>query len=93
MRNNTYDHIENNLVYQDGYGVIYEISGNRIRDAFGGYFYEISGSNINKVFGGFYASISGNYITLFDLSKKYEMTDSLSKKQLLVVAMLLFGKY
>ncbi len=93
MCNNTYYHIENNFVYQDGYGVLYEISGNRIRDAFGGYFYEISGSNINKVFGGFYASISGNYITLFDLSKKYEMTDSLSKKQLLVVAMLLFGKY
>ena len=93
MRSNTYYRIENNIVNQDGYGIRYEINGNQIRDAFGGYLYEISGSNINKVFGGFYASISGNYLTLFDLSKKYEMTDSLSKKQLLVVAALLFGNY
>ncbi len=90
MRNNTYYRIENNIVNQDGYGIRYEINGNQIRDAFGGYLFEISGSNINKIFGGFYASISGNYITLFDSSKKYEMTESLSKKQLLVVAALLF---
>ena len=93
MRNNTYYRIENNTINQEGYGIRYEINGNQIRDAFGPYLYEISGSNINKVFGGFYASISGNYITLYDASKKYEMTDSLSKKQLLVVAALLFGKY
>lgn len=93
MRNNTYYRIENNIVNQDGYGIRYEINGNQIRDAFGGYLFEISGSNIKKIFGGFYASISGNYITLFDSSKKYEMTDSLSKKQLLVVAALLFGNY
>lgn len=93
MRSNTYYRIENNMVMQEGYGPVFEIRVNQIKDAFGGYLYEISGSNINRVFGGYYASISGNYITLFDLSKKYEMTDSLSKRQILVVAVLLFGKY
>lgn len=93
MRTNTYYRIEDNLVKQEGYGPLFEIRGNQIKDAFGSYLYEISGSNINKVFGGFYASISGNYITLFDLSIKYEMTDSLSKRQLLAVAALLFGRY
>lgn len=93
MRTNTYYRIENNMVMQDGYGPVFEIRGNQIKDAFGGYLYELSGSNINKVFGGFYASISGNYITLYDSSIKYEMTDSLSKRQILVVAALLFGKY
>ena len=93
MRNSTYYRIENNMVMQEGYGPVFEIRGNQIKDAFGGYLYEISGSNINKVFGGFYASISGNYITIYDLSIKYEMTDSLSKKQILAVAALLFGKY
>lgn len=93
MRSNTYYRIEENVVMQDGAGIRYEIRGNQIKDAFGSYLYEISGSNINKVFGGFYASISGNYITVYDLSSKYEMTDSLSKKQILVVAALLFGRY
>ena len=93
MRTNTYYRIENNMVMQDGYGPIFEIRGNQIKDAFGGYLYELSGNNINKVFGGFYASISGNYITLYDLSIKYETTDSLSRRQILVVAALLFGKY
>ena len=93
MRTNTYYRIENNNVMQDGYGIRFEIRGNQIRDAFGSYLYELSGSNINKVFGGFYASISGNYFTIYDLSMKYEMTDSLSKKQILVVAALLFGNY
>lgn len=93
MRTSTYYRIENNVVNQEGYGIRYEINGNKIRDAFGSYLYEISGSNINKVFGGFYASISGNYLTLYDSSKKFEMTDSLSKKQLLIVAALLFGNY
>ena len=93
MRNNTYYRIEGNMVKQEGYGPLFEIRGNQIKNAFGGYLYEISGSNINKVYGGFYASISGHYITLYDLSVKYEMTDSLSKNQLLAVAALLFGKY
>lgn len=93
MRINTYYRLENNMVMQEGHGPVFEIRGNQIKDAFDGYLYEISGSNINKVFGGFYASISGNYITLYDLSIKYEMTDSLSKCQLLAVAALLFGKY
>ena len=93
MRTNTYYRLENNMVTQEGYGPIFEIRGNQIKDAFGGYLYEISGSNINKVFGGFYASISGNYITLYDLSIKYEMTDSLSKRQLLAASALLFGKH
>lgn len=93
MRNSTYYRIEGNTVMQEGYGIRYEIRGNQIRDAFGGYLYEYSGGNINKVFGGFYASVSGSYITLFDLSQKYEMTDSLSQKQILVTAALLFGKY
>ena len=93
MRTNTYYRIENNFVYEDGSGLRYEIRGNQIKDCFGSYLYELSGSNINKVFGGFFASISGNYITLYDLSQKYEMTDSLSKKQLLVVVALLFGRY
>lgn len=91
MRSNTYYRIDDNFVMQDGYGTRYEIRGNQIKDAFGGYLFEVSGSNINKVFGGFYASISWNYITLYDLSEKYEMTDSLSKKQILVAAALLFG--
>ena len=93
MRNNTYYRFENNMLMQEGYGPVYEIRGNQIKNAFGGYLYELSGNNINKVFGGFYASISGNYITLFDLSIKYETTDSLSKRQILAVAALLFGKY
>ena len=93
MRSNTYYRLENNMLMQDGYGPVFEIRGNQIKNAFGGYLYEISGSNINKTFGGFYASISGNYITLFDLSIKYEMTNQLSKKQLLAVVALLFGKY
>ncbi|MCR5348099.1 MAG: hypothetical protein K6E59_00595 [Bacilli bacterium] len=90
MRSNTYYRIEGDVVMQEGYGIRYEIRGNQIRDAFGGYLYEYSGSNINKVFGGFYASVSGSYITLYDSSKKYEVTDSLSKKQILVVVALLF---
>ncbi len=93
MRTNTYYRIEGNNVMQEGYGIRYEIRGNQIRNAFGGYLYELSGNNINKVFGGFYASISGNYITLFDQSKKFETTDSLSKKQILPVTALLFGSY
>ena len=93
MRSNTYYRIEGNMVNQEGYGPVFEIRDNQIRSAFGGYLYELSGSNINKVYGGFYASISGNYISLYDLSMKYEMTDSLSKKQILVVAALLFGSY
>ena len=93
MRNNTYYRIENNIVNQEGYGPRFESRGNQVRDVYGGYLYELSGSNINKVFGGFYASISGNYITLYDLSTKFETTDSLSKKQVLAVAALLFGNY
>lgn len=92
MRSNTYYRIEGNIVNQDGCGPRYEIRGTQIRDIYGSYLYELSGSNINKVFGGFYASISGNYITLYDLSEKYEMTDSLSKKQILTISVLLFGK-
>ena len=93
MRTNTYYRIENGIVKQEGYGPLFEIRGNQIKNAFGGYLYELSGSNINKVYGGFYASISGNYITLYDLSIKYETTDSLTKNQILAVAALLFGKY
>ncbi len=93
MRDNSYYRIENNIVNQEGYGPRFEIRDNQIRDVFGGYLYEISGSNINKAYGGFYASISGNYITLYDSSKKYETTEQLSKKQVLTVAALLFGKY
>ena len=93
MRTNTYYRIQGNYVNQDGSGQVYEISGDRIRAAFGGYLYEISGRNINKTYGGFYASVSGNYITLYDSSEKYETTGSLNKKQLLVVAALLFGTY
>ena len=91
MRSNTYYRIENNVVMQDGYGIRYEIVGNQIKDAFGGYLFEYDGSNINKVYGGFFASVSGNYITLYDGSQKYELTESLSKKQMLAVAALLFG--
>lgn len=93
MRNNAYYRIQDNMVYMEGSGPIYEIRGNQIKNAFGGYLYELSGNNINRTFGGFYASISGSYITLFDLSQKYELTDSLSKNQTLAVIALLFGKY
>ncbi len=93
MRSNTYYRLENNMVMQEGYGPIFEIRDNQIKSSFGGYlYYELSGSNINKTFGGFYASISGNYITLFDGSIKYEMSDSLSKRQILIVAALLFNQ-
>lgn len=93
MRSNTYYRIEGNIVKEDGGGPRFEIRGNQIRDIYGSYLYEVNGSNINKVYGGFYASISGSYITLYDLSEKYEMTDDLSKKQILAVAALLFGRY
>ena len=92
IRTNIYYRIENNMVKQEGSGPLYEIRGNQIKNVFGGYLFELSGSNINKVFGGFYASISGNYITLYDLSVKYELSSSLSKTQLLAVIALLFGK-
>ncbi|MCR5079710.1 MAG: hypothetical protein K6B65_07330 [Bacilli bacterium] len=92
MRSNAYYRIEGNMVYEEGGGPRFEIRGSQIRDAFGGYTYELSGSNINKVFGGFYASISGNCITLFDSSEKYEISDSLSRNQILVLAALLFGR-
>ena len=93
MRTNTYYRIEGNMVKQEGYGPLFEIRGNQIKNAFGGYLYELCGSNINKVYGGFYASISGNYITLYDLSVKYETTDTLSRNQTLAAAALLFGNY
>ena len=93
MRNNVYYRIEDNMVKQEGSGPVFEIRGNQIKNAFGGFLYELSGGNINKIYGGFYASISGNYITLFDLSVKYELTGQLSKKQTLAVVALLFGKY
>lgn len=93
MRNNAYYHVENNIVIQDGYGPTFEIRGNQIKDVYGSYLFEISGNNINKVFGGFYASVSGNYITLFDSSRKYETTESLSRNQILIIAALLFGRY
>ena len=92
MRTNTYYRIEGSHVYCDGSGLSYEISSKKIRNVYGSYLYEISGSSINKVFGGFYASISGNYITIFDSSKKYEMTDSFNTKVLLIIAVLLFGE-
>ncbi len=92
MRNNTYYRIEGNVVYQEGSGPRFEIRGNQIRDVFGGYLYEVSGSNINKIYGGFYASISGSYITIHDLSRKYETSDSLSTRQTLVMAALLFDR-
>ena len=93
MRSNTYYRIEGDRLMQEGYGIRYEIRGNAIRDAFGGFLYEYNGSSINKTFGGHYASVSGNYITVYDLSMKYEMTGDLSKKQILAVAVLLFGRY
>ena len=93
MRNYTYYRIEGNAVTQEGYGLRFELRGNQIKDAFGGYLYEINGGNINKVFGGFYASVSANYITVFDLSAKFELSGALSQKQLLVVSALLFGDY
>lgn len=92
MRDNTYYRIEDNMVFQEGYGPRYEIRGDQIKDAFGGYLYELSGSNINKVYGGFYASVSAGYITLHDSSRKFEMTGALSRKQLLATTALLFGR-
>ena len=72
---------------------MYEKITNFIKDLYGNYLFEISGNNINEVFGGFYASLSGNYITLFDSSRQYETTESLSKNQILIIAALLFGRY
>ena len=93
MRTNTYYRIEGNMVNQNGYGPVFEISGNRIRSAFGGYLYEISGDNVNKIFGGFFASISGSYLTTYDLSEKYDISDDLTLKQKLAIVALLFGAY
>ncbi len=44
------------------------------------------------IYSGFYASISGNYIALYDLSIKYELFASLSRKQILASVALLFGE-
>ena len=93
MRYNCYYRIEGNNVLKEGYGYAYEINGNRIRETYGSYLYEISGSNINRVFGGYYASIGGNSITTFDLKERYELSDSLPSKYILVIAALLFGSY
>ena len=93
MRSNTYYRIQGNTVYQEGSGPVFEISGNRIRAAFGSYLYEISGSSVNKVFGGYFASINSGLLTKYDSSEKYEITDSLTLKQQLVVVALLFGQY
>lgn len=81
------------MLHQNGYGPVYEITGDRIRVAFGSYLYEIPGSNINKAFGGLYASFSGNYLQTFDLKEKYEIDGSLSKSQKLAIAVSLFGSY
>ena len=91
MRSNTYYRIEGNMVNRSGSGPVYEISGNRIREAFGSYLFELSGSNLNKIYGGFYASISGGFLKVHDLSEQYEIPTSLNKKQILVIAALLFG--
>ena len=93
MRNNTYYRLESSYVYFESGGLAYEISGDRIRAITGGYLYEISGGNINKIYGGFFASISGGYIVKYDGSERYEMTSSLNKQKLLVVAAILFGAY
>ncbi len=91
MRSNTYYRIEGNMVNRSGSGPVYEISGNRIREAFGSYLFELSGSNLNKIYGGFYASISGGLLKVYDLSEQYEIPTSLNRKQILVIAALLFG--
>ena len=93
MRNNEYYTIEGNYIYLNGGGLAYEISNNRIRSVGSTYLYEISGNNINKVFGGFFASISGNYLTKYDSSEKYEIGFEVNKSQLLLITVLLFGKY
>lgn len=92
MRTNTYYQIEGNRVNRIGSGVCYEVYGNQIKDAYGSYLFEISGNNINKTYGGNFASISGGYITVIDLSEKYEISDSLSKGQILAVVAILFDK-
>ena len=92
MRNNIYYRNEKGKIYQDGGGLIYDISSNRIRSIYGNQLYEISGNNINKVFGGYYASISGNYLTKYDGSEKYELGDRYSSNMLLLIAVLVFGE-
>ncbi len=92
MRDGTYYRIEGDTVYQEGYGPRFEIRGSYIKDAYGGGLYELSGSFINKVYGGAYASFDGNMITLVDGSRKYEISDSLSRKQALALAALLFER-
>ncbi len=92
MRDGTYYRIEGDTVYQEGYGPRFEIRGSSIKDAYGGGLYELSGSFINKVYGGAYASMDGNWITLLDGSRKYEISDSLSRKLVLALAALLFER-
>ena len=93
MRNNSYYHIEGNMVKKDGSGPVFEINGNRIKAAFGSYLYEISGNNVNKIYGGFYASINDSSIQIHDLSERYEISGSLNLSQKLAVIALLFGAY
>lgn len=93
MRSNTYYRLEGNIVKMSGSGPVFEISGNKIKAAFGGYLYEISGGSINKIYGGYFASISGGYIQTYNLSEKYEVSGSLTLKQQLAVAAILFGTY
>ena len=93
MRNNTYYRIEGNFVHQEGYGPVFEISGNKIRSSFGGYLYEISGDSVNKTYGGYFASFSSGYIKIHDLSEIYEVSNSLTLYQKLIVVALLFGAY
>ncbi|MDY6393153.1 MAG: hypothetical protein SPL80_10015 [Bacilli bacterium] len=50
----------------------------------------MSGNNNHKGFGGYYASYQGGYITSHDLSKRFEVTDSLPKPLVLFVAVLIF---
>ena len=92
MRNNTYYHLEGGNVYEEGRGIVYQIYGNCIKSIHGSPLYELSGSNINRVFGGYYASYQGGYITSHDLSKRFEVTDSLPKPLVLFVAVLIFGE-
>lgn len=93
MRSNTYYRIEENVIKQEGSGPVFEINGNRIKLAYGSYIYEMNGNNINRTFGGFFAQINGNFIQKYDSSEIYEMSSSLTSKQILVVVALLFGSY
>ena len=93
MRDNRYYRIDGNYVYSESGGLSYIIEGNVIKSISRGYLYEICGSGVYKTYGGYYASFSGGHISIYDNSKIYSYSDSLTTEYKLAIAVILFGEY